>query len=98
MQLWAQHKQDLEAGALGSLTHFEACQKSVTTWTPKVCKTTAFWALFICFGPFFYIPLGSMVLEQRVQVLRTLELLGIFGYNQAYHLSKARLGGLVSRA
>ena len=29
------------------------------TWTPKVCKIMAFWAMFRSFGPLFHILLGS---------------------------------------
>ena len=30
----------------------------VTTWTPKVCRIMAFWAIFKRFGPLFYLLLG----------------------------------------
>ena len=32
------------------------------TWTPKVCKIMAFWAIFNGFGPLFYILWGSRYL------------------------------------
>ena len=28
------------------------------TWTPKVCRTMAFWAILMGLGLLFYIPLG----------------------------------------
>ena len=33
-------------------------QPGTFAWTPKVCKTTAFSALFTAFGQLFYIHLG----------------------------------------
>ena len=29
-----------------------------STWTPKVCRILAFWAIFRGFGPLFYLPWG----------------------------------------
>ena len=36
-----------------------ACRCEGSTWTPKVCKIMAIWAVFSGFGPLFYILWGS---------------------------------------
>ena len=50
------------------------------TWTPKVCKIMAFWAIFGGFGLVFYILWGSRYgrnyeVQQPVLVIRELRLL-----------------------
>ena len=35
----------------------EACEY-LNTWTPKVCRLMAFWAIFRDFGPLFYLLWG----------------------------------------
>ena len=41
------------------LSHDNCCSSSDTsTWTPKVCRIIAFWAIFRGFGPLFYLLWG----------------------------------------
>ena len=42
------------------------------TWTPKVCKRMAFWALFNVFGPSFYILRGVQVRHPKYHRIETI--------------------------
>ena len=50
-----------EVGALGDGATYKVKKDTVDTgftWTPKVCRRMAFWAIFKGFGPLFYLLWG----------------------------------------